>query len=69
MAFWIVSDVCGDLPGSYIQEQKDLQMVTMSYQVDGAVMEINPLDPNPDQTARGFYQHLNNGASATTFQV
>ena len=69
MAFWIVTDVCGDLPTHYVQKQKNLKLVPMSYQVDGVVQKIDPLDPNQEETARGFYQKLNEGSHASTFQV
>ena len=69
MAFWIVTDACCDLPATYIKKQRNFLVAPMSYQIDGDVKQIDPLDPNPEQTARAFYQKLEDGSNATTFQV
>ncbi|NLV57372.1 MAG: DegV family protein [Clostridiales bacterium] len=69
MAFWIVTDACCDLPAHYIKKHENLIVVPMSYQIDGEVKQIDPLDPDTEQTAHDFYQKLENGSNATTFQV
>ncbi|MEA5014989.1 MAG: DegV family protein [Candidatus Limiplasma sp.] len=69
MAFWIVTDACCDLPAAYLTKRQNLLVVPMSYQIDGDIKQIDPLDPNPEQTAHDFYQKLEGGSNATTFQV
>ncbi len=69
MAFSIVADVSCDLPVTYSSKHKNFMIAPMSYQIDGAVTVIDPLDPHLDQTAHAFYQKLENGAVATTSQV
>ena len=69
MAFWIVTDACSDLPASYIKKQHDLYIVPMSYQIEGNVQEIDLTDETLHQRVQTFYERLQNGAVATTFQV
>lgn len=69
MSFWIVTDACSDLPASYIKKQDRFFVAPMSYQIDGTIMEIDPLNPAADQTAHQFYERLQNGAGSTTFQI
>jgi DegV family protein with EDD domain len=69
MSFWIVTDACCDLPADYINKQHDLYVVPMSYQIDGKVHEINLTDETLPNRVHEFYEHLQNGALATTFQV
>ena len=69
MAFWIVTDACCDLPADYIEKQKDLYVVPMSYQIGGQVREIRLTDPTLPAQVSAFYEQLENGAVATTFQV
>jgi len=69
MSFWIVTDACCDLPADYIREQKDLYIVPMSYQIDGNVQEIRLTDETLPTRVQAFYESLENGAVATTFQV
>lgn len=69
MSFWIVTDACCDMPAGYIKKEDRFKVMPMSYQIDGTVMTIDPLDENLEQTARQFYEKLSNGASSTTFQV
>jgi DegV family protein with EDD domain len=69
MSFWIVTDACSDLPADYIKKQKDLHIVPMSYQIDGVVQEIRLTDETLPARVQGFYERLENGAVATTFQV
>ncbi len=69
MAFWIVTDACCDLPGSYIKKQKDFAVVPMSYQIDGIVLELDLLDASVEKTTHEFYKKLESGSTSTTFQV
>ncbi len=69
MSFWIVTDACCDLPASYIRKQERFLVAPMSYQIDGTVMEIDPLNPSADENTHQFYERLNNGATSTTFQI
>ena len=69
MAFWIVTDVCCDLPASYITKQENFLVAPMSYQIDGEVHEIDPLDENLSHTSHQFYEKLSNGSTSSTFQV
>lgn len=69
MSFWIVTDACTDLPVEYIKRQKDLHIVPMSYQIAGNVQEIDLTDETLAGRVKSFYQQLENGAVATTFQV
>lgn len=69
MSFWIVTDACCDLPASYIKNQQDLYIVPMSYQIAGKVQEIDLTDATLPNRVHEFYEQLQNGALATTFQV
>ncbi len=69
MSFWIVTDACCDLPAEYIQKQKDLYIVPMSYQIEGKVQEIRLTDETLPARVQAFYDRLEDGAVATTFQV
>ncbi|MEG0047789.1 MAG: DegV family protein [Clostridia bacterium] len=69
MSFWIVTDVCCDLPASYTKMQKALKVSPMSYQQNGESLIISPADEHPEQTAHVFYDHLRQGGMATTSQI
>lgn len=69
MSYTIVTDACCDLPASYVTGRKDFVVIPMSYQVDGEICELNPLNPSFEQSTHEFYEKLNNGANATTFQI
>jgi DegV family protein with EDD domain len=69
MSFWIVTDACCDLPADYIEKQKKLYVVPMSYQIDGEVHEIRLTDRTLPDQVNAFYEKLENGSVATTFQV
>ena len=69
MAFWIVTDACCDLPAAYIEKQKNLHLVPMSYQIGGVVHEIDLRDTALPAKVHSFYEQLQDGALATTFQV
>lgn len=69
MSFWIVTDACSDLPVDYIAKQQDLHIVPMSYQIAGKVHEIDLTDVTLAGRVKSFYQQLEAGAVATTFQV
>ncbi len=69
MSFWIVTDACCDFPPSYASEQAEFTVMPMSYQIDGEVKEINPLDESLTQSMHAFYEKLLAGSVATTFQV
>lgn len=69
MAFWIVTDACCDLPIDYVRKQRDLHIVPMSYQIDGNVQEIDLTDATLAGRVHTFYQLLDDGKVATTFQV
>lgn len=69
MSFWIVTDACCDLPVAYIQKQRNLYLVPMSYQIDGQIHEIDLRDETLAGRVQSFYEQLENGKVATTFQV
>ena len=69
MSFWIVTDACSDLPADYIAKQNQLHIVPMSYQIEGKVYEIDLTDETLHTRVHDFYEKLQNGAVATTFQV
>ena len=69
MSFWIVTDACSDLPAAYIAKQQQLHIVPMSYQIEGKVYEIDLTDETLSERVHDFYEKLQNGAVATTFQV
>ncbi|MCE5343418.1 MAG: DegV family protein [Eubacteriales bacterium] len=69
MAFWIVTDACCDLPAEYIEKQDHLYIVPMSYQIEGQMHEIRLTDKTLPARMNDFYDQLENGAVATTFQV
>lgn len=69
MSFWIVTDACSDLPVDYINKQRDLYIVPMSYQIAGNIQEIDLRDETLAGRVKSFYQQLQDGAVATTFQV
>lgn len=69
MSFWIVTDACSDLPADYIAKQHQLHIVPMSYQIEGKVYEIDLTDDTLSARVQDFYEKLQNGAVATTFQV
>lgn len=69
MSFWIVTDACCDLPVDYIKKQHDLHIVPMSYQIDGKVSEIDLTDETLAHRVHQFYELLEDGKVATTFQV
>jgi DegV family protein with EDD domain len=69
MSFWIVTDACCDLPAEYMDRQKNLYVVPMSYQIDGQVDEIRLMDRTLPTKMSEFYEKLTNGSVATTFQV
>lgn len=69
MAFWIVTDVCCDLPATYIKKFEDFLVMPMSYQIDGELKEIDPLDEDLEKNSHVFYERLMAGKSSTTFQI
>ncbi|MDD3214873.1 MAG: DegV family protein [Eubacteriales bacterium] len=69
MSFWIATDACCDLPAGYIEKQRDLYIVPMSYQIEGHVHEIRLTDHALPDEIRSFYRCLQEGQVATTFQV
>jgi DegV family protein with EDD domain len=69
MSFWIVTDACCDLAASYIKQQKDLYVVPMAFQVEGKVQEIRLTDEDLPKRIQQFYDQVEEGAVATTFQV
>ena len=69
MSFWIVTDACCDLPVDYIKKQRNLHIVPMSYQIGGKVQEIDLTDDTLAGRVQTFYDQLEDGAVATTFQV
>ena len=69
MSFWIATDVCCDLPVSYIKKQERFLVAPMAYQMDSQAVEIDPYDEDADSTMHAFYQKLVAGSIATTSQV
>ena len=69
MSFWIVTDACCDLPVDYIEKQHDFYIEPMSYQIDGEVNQIDLRDATLSGRVKTFYELLQNGKVATTFQV
>lgn len=69
MAFWIVTDICCDLPVTYIEKHENFKVMPMSYQIDGEIKEIDPMDRQLEATSHAFYEKLLNGSTSTTFQI
>ena len=69
MPFWIVSDACCDLPYDYIQQQQQLKLLPMAYQIDGKEQLYDLTRADCAQTAHAIYDRLLDGASSTTAQI
>ncbi len=66
MAFYIVTDVAGDLPKSYVDKWDHLIVIPMDYQLDGEPGVYRCGDEN---RIHEFYDRLRNGGLSTTTQV
>ena len=66
MAFYIITDVAGDLPKSYADKWENFEIIPMSYQIDG---EEKLYRCGDEKDIHDFYEHLRNGSVSTTSQV
>ncbi len=65
MAFWIVSDGSTDFPYDYIQKQKNIIILPLSYEIAGQVF----VPSGKDEDTKAFYQALREGKVSTTAQI
>ena len=69
MGFWILTDVCCDLPADYIKEQEQFWAAPMPYRIDNEDRDFDLLEENLDQKLMDFFQRLSDGATSVTSQV
>lgn len=65
MSFHILTDSCTDYPLSYVQKQKDLTILPLTYEIDGTSYTPD----GTDDFTRAFYEELRGGKVAKTSQV
>jgi len=65
MSFWIATDSCTDFPAAYVQKQKDLTILPLTYQMNGQFH----VPDGSDESTRDFYAQLREGVVATTSQI
>lgn len=65
MSFWIITDSCTDYPAAYVQKQKDLVILPLTYQINGQFH----VPDGTDEGTRAFYSQLRSGVVATTSQI
>lgn len=66
MNFWIVSDVCSDLPKEYVAKQEKLELIGMHYQIDGVDKFYTTDDADKIED---LYKLLGQGSKAKTSQI
>lgn len=66
MNYWIVADVCSDLPKTYAFAHKRLSLLPMSYSIDGQEYTYNVGD---EVRCSDFYGQLRDGKKAVTSQI
>lgn len=66
MNFWIVSDVCSDLPKEYVAKQEKLELIGMHYQIDGVDKFYTTDDADKIED---LYKLLGQGSRAKTSQI
>ena len=65
MGFWIVADSSTDFPLSYIEKQKKLKIIPLTYEIDGQVF----VPTGEDKETKAFYTSLREEKIATTAQI
>ncbi|MBQ8535997.1 MAG: DegV family protein [Clostridia bacterium] len=65
MSFHILTDSCTDFPLSYVQKQKDLTILPLTYEIEG----VSYTPDGTDAFTRAFYKELRGGKVAKTSQV
>ena len=63
MNYWIVADICSDLPKTYVYAQERLTLMPMNYTMAGKEYSYRVGDENRSDE---FYQKIRNGEKATT---
>lgn len=63
--YWIVTDSTTDLPKAYVEAQEKLQIMRMSFTMDGASYYPDGTDEN----SRKIYKALRDGSMITTAQI
>ncbi len=66
MNYWIVADVCSDLPKTYAYAQERLNLMPMSYTLDGKEYIYQVGD---EVHCTEFYKKIRTGAQASTSQI
>lgn len=65
MSFHILTDSCTDFPLAYVQAQRELTILPLTYQIDGK----SYVPDGTDEFTRALYKQLRAGKVATTSQV
>lgn len=66
MKFWIISDVCCDLPQNYISQKDRFLVLSMRYEMNGEEHIYSSKDAD---TLDIFYKKISDGQSAKTSQI
>lgn len=66
MNYWIVSDICSDLPKTYVYAQERLNLMPMSYNIAGKEYSYRVGD---EIKASEFYQKMRSGEKVSTSQI
>ena len=66
MNYWIVADICSDLPKTYVYAQERLTLMPMNYTMAGKEYSYRVGDENRSDE---FYQRIRGGEKATTSQI